>query len=231
MKIFFIRAKTIIALVVVSIITALSCVGVVQIKQANALSKNGYKIVIDAGHGGIDGGVVGADGKTKESTINLYIAKILANTLSRKGYTVTLTRKTEAGLYSSSATSKKLSDMQKRKEIINEIEPHLVISIHQNSYPSQKVSGAQVFYSSLQEESKDFANLLQNDFNEFLSQNKQSKLADYYILQCSSYPSLLVECGFMSNATEFNKLLDKSYREKLAQVIANSVDKMFGITA
>jgi N-acetylmuramoyl-L-alanine amidase len=188
--------------------------------------KNGIKIVIDAGHGGIDGGVVGMDGKTKESTLNLYISKILANELSRKGYIVTMTRKTDSGLYQTGATNKKLSDMQKRKQIINEVAPSLVISIHQNYYPSKSVSGAQVFYSDKQEKSKEYAEKMQSSLNGFLSQNKQSKLADYYILQCSVYPTMLIECGFVSNASDLKNLLNPSYRERFSREIARVVDEI-----
>jgi N-acetylmuramoyl-L-alanine amidase len=116
--------------------------------------------------------------------------------------------------------------MQKRKQIINEVAPSLVISIHQNYYPSSSVKGAQVFYSDKQEKSKEYAEKMQSSLNGFLSQNKQSKLADYYILQCSVYPTMLIECGFVSNASDLKNLLNPSYRERFSREIARVVDEI-----
>lgn len=227
MGVFVLKLKNVLALVLVGVVTALICVGIVWYKRAEAASKNGYVIVIDPGHGGADGGVVSAQKKVKESEINLYVSKILANTLSRRGYTVRLTRKTDTGLYEVGASNKKLSDMQKRREIINGNKPDLVISIHQNFFPSSSVHGAHVFYSDKQEKSEQYAKIFQQDLNAGLGQSKEHKKADYYILQCSEYPSLLIECGFLSNLTDEKNLLNASYRQKIAEIIANSVDKVF----
>ena len=227
MRVFFVHIKTLIALVLVAVITTLICVGIVHYKRTVQASKNGYVIVIDPGHGGMDGGVVSSVKKVKESEINLYISKILANTLSRKGYTVKLTRKSDIGLYDVGASNKKLSDMKKRKEIINNAKPDLVISIHQNYFASPSVSGAHVFYSDKQEKSEAYAKIFQQELNVTLGQNKEHKKADYYVLQCSSFPSLLIECGFLSNPTDESNLLKPSYRERIADIIAKSVDKVF----
>ena len=197
-----------------------------KIKLVYVSTLNGKIIVIDAGHGGVDGGVVGVNG-TVESEINLKISKILRHYLQEKGYKVVLTRTGENGLYEVGAKNKKLSDMQKRKEIINENSPDLVISIHQNSYPLKTVKGAQVFYAESNEKSSEIAQCLQNALNEFYSQDKKSKKADYYVLQCSPYPTVLIECGFLSNAQDEKNLNDSTFRESLAKAIANSVDKIF----
>lgn len=222
-----IRAKNLIALALITVLTAFVCVGITHYKRVAQALKNGYVIVIDAGHGGADGGVVSNINKVKESEINLYVSKILANKLSRKGYTVKLTRNADVGLYEIGASNKKLSDMQKRKEIINAQKPNLVISIHQNYFPSTSVHGAHVFYSDKQEKSEHYAKLFQQDLNLALEQDKECKKADYYVLQCSPYPSLLIECGFLSNPNDEKNLLKASYREKLADIIATSVDKIF----
>ena len=227
MKVFFVHIKTLIALVLVAVVTTLICVGIVHYKRAVQASKNGYVIVIDPGHGGSDGGVVSGIKKVKESEINLYVSKILANMLSRKGYTVKLTRTSDVGLYDVGASNKKLSDMQKRKEIINNAKPDLVISIHQNYFASSAVHGAHVFYTDKQEKSEAYAKIFQQELNVTLGQNKEYKKADYYVLQCSSYPSLLIECGFLSNPTDESNLLKPSYRERIADIIAKSVDKVF----
>lgn len=196
-----------------------------SIKFALVSKLNGYTIVLDAGHGGIDGGVVGAHG-TVESDINLKITKILRHYLQEKGYKVVLTRKSTDGLYEIGAKSKKLSDMQKRKEIINQTAPNLVISIHQNSYPLKSVKGAQVFYCDNNENSEVIAKGVQSALNEFCSQDKKAKIADYYVLQCSPYPSILIECGFLSNAQDENNLNVSSFRESLAKLISTSVDSL-----
>ena len=148
-----------------------------SIKFALVSKLNGYTIVLDAGHGGIDGGVVGVNGSI-ESDINLKITKILRHYLQEKGYKVVLTRSGNEGLYDIGAKSKKLSDMQKRKEIINENAPQLVISIHQNSYPLKSVKGAQVFYAENNENSKVVAQAIQSSLNEFYVQEKSEKKAD-----------------------------------------------------
>ena len=227
MGVFVIRLKTLLALALVAVLTALACVGIVKYKQYVSASKNGYVIVIDPGHGGADGGVLSGTKKVKESEINLYVSKILANLLSRRGYTVKLTRSADVGLYEVGASNKKLSDMQKRKQIINDNKPDLVISIHQNHFSSASVRGAHVFYSDKQEESERYAQIFQADLNASLGQNKSHKKADYYVLQCSPYPSLLIECGFLSNPIDESNLLKPSYREKIAEIIASSVDKLF----
>ena len=195
------------------------------VKLAYVSTLNGKTIVLDAGHGGIDGGVVGLSG-TVESDINLKITKILRHYLQEKGYKVVLTRGGADGLYDVGAQSKKLSDMQKRKQIINENSPDLVISIHQNSYPLKSVKGAQVFYADNNEKSTEVAQGLQSALNEFYSQDKKSKKADYYVLQCSPYPTVLIECGFLSNAQDEKNLNDSAFRESLAKVISTSVDSL-----
>ena len=230
MRIFLFNKKTVIALIVIALITSAICVGIVERKKAVQTAKNGITVVIDAGHGGIDGGVVGKNSGVKESEINLKIAKMLGSSLSRKGYNCVLTRKDGNGLYQIGAKSKKLSDMQKRKEIINSSSADLMISIHQNYFSSSSVKGAQVFFAQNNEKSGTYAGIFQTEFNAFCSQNKQAKLADYYVLQCSIIPSILVECGFLSNAEDEKNLTTPSYREKLVEMMATTVDKIFNQT-
>ena len=103
--------------------------------------KIGKTVVIDAGHGGIDGGVTGSTG-VKESDINLAVARSLKHFLKTKGYDVILTRSTTDGLYGMTAKNKKLKDMEARKRIINEAKADLVVSVHCNSYPRSAQTGA-----------------------------------------------------------------------------------------
>ena len=124
-----------------------------------------FSIVLDAGHGGIDGGVSGKKTGIKESDLNLSITHVLNETLLDMGFEVTLTRKTEGGLYGTPTKGFKRRDMQKRKEIIEGAKPALVISIHQNFYPSSSTRGAQVFYNPQSDEGKTLALCLQDSLN------------------------------------------------------------------
>ena len=178
-----------------------------------------YTVVIDAGHGGIDGGCVGASG-VEESTLNLEYSKTLKKYFSSYGFKVVMTRETENGLYSAFSKNKKKDDMQKRKEIIQKANPNFVISIHMNSYPSQSSRGAQVFYNKDSEASKNLATSIQTEFQKNLVKPRKSALAgDYFIVGCSSAPTVIVECGFVSNPEEEKLLLSEEYRQKLCYSI------------
>ena len=122
--------------VVTIFLTAVTvCIRALNAQAVSAFSE-GMRIVVDAGHGGIDGGVSGKNTGVKESDLNLSISMALKEELEDMGFEVTLTRKTEAGLYDTTAKGFKKRDMQRRKEIIEEVKPALVISIHQLPYPS-----------------------------------------------------------------------------------------------
>ena len=122
------------------------CVRVLSGSTAVAAFEDGLRVVIDAGHGGIDGGVVGRTTGVKESDINLDIAYELQYVLEDMGFEVTMTRKTQAGLYDTTAKGFKRRDMEKRREIIQRAKPDFVLSVHQNYYPSSAYRGGQVFY-------------------------------------------------------------------------------------
>ncbi len=218
-------------ILIYSLIVLFAIGGIVAVQMSGSFVKtsanNGITIVIDAGHGGIDGGVVGKTSGKKESDLNLSIAQSLRHFLIKGGYNVVLTRKDSGGLYDSSASNLKLSDMKKRKETINAAKPDLVVSIHQNSYPLSTAKGAQVFYDASSEKSAAAAKTIQNILNDSLSGNRISKTAEYYILQCSPYPSVLVECGFLSNPVEENLLLTPEYREKVAYALYTAICNVF----
>ena len=119
----------------------------VAISAVGAKNENGkYIIVIDAGHGGSDGGMEGRIFGTRESDINLYISRMLCHYLKKNGYKVIMTRNADITLSDGKTKNKKLSEMKKRAEIINSAKPDLMISVHQNSYPLSSVKGAQAFY-------------------------------------------------------------------------------------
>lgn len=174
-------------------------------------------IVIDAGHGGIDPGKIGIHGE-QEKEINLKIAEILKTFLELDGYEVVMTRTEDGGLYDENTPNKKVQDMKRRIEVIEEADPILVVSIHQNSYSEEYVKGGQVFYYGTSEVSKDLAETIQKQLKQLDPENKREAKANtsYYLLKKTSRPIVIVECGFLSNAAEADKLSDPLYEERLA---------------
>lgn len=181
-----------------------------------------FTVVIDAGHGGVDGGVVGTVSGTKESDINLSISRYLQEEFEEAGFRVVQTRPTEAGLYGAATTGYKRRDMKKRAEIIRENTPALVISVHQNffSLPSRK--GAQVFFREDSVSSQTLACSIQTALNEMSSATRKyaALKGDYYILNCSDHPSVIVECGFLSNPEDEANLISAEFQKSVAATIA-----------
>ncbi len=178
-------------------------------------------VVIDAGHGGADPGKVGVDGSL-EKDINLKIAKKLAMFLAAADVDVVLTREDDVGLYDENVSNKKVQDMKNRVALIEEKKPALTVSIHQNSYHEEYVHGAQVFYYEGSEESKEVAERMQRVLAEQIDPDnaRQAKAnSSYYLLKKTSSPIVIVECGFLSNYEEAQKLSSEVYQEKTAWAI------------
>ena len=183
-------------------------------------------IVVDAGHGGIDGGATSCTG-VLESGINLQIALRLNDLMRFMGYETIMVRTTDTSIYTQGSTiaAQKVSDLKERVALVNRTENALLISIHQNTYPESKYSGAQVFYAK-DEQSKALADRLQSDFREVLNpgSKRQSKSSDgIYLMQNITRPGILIECGFLSNPREEALLRDSVYQKKLCCVIASGV--------
>ncbi|MDE7297133.1 MAG: N-acetylmuramoyl-L-alanine amidase [Clostridia bacterium] len=178
-------------------------------------------VVIDAGHGGIDGGVTGIKSGTKESDINLSISRHLQKEFEEAGFLVVQTRPTEAGLYGAATPGFKKRDMKKRAEVIATNTPALVISIHQNFFSLQSRRGAQVFFRENGENSKTLACAIQTALNEMPECVKKSEplKGDYYMLNCNELPAVIVECGFLSNPEDEALLISEEYQKKLAATI------------
>ena len=174
-------------------------------------------IVIDVGHGGSDPGKVGVDGSL-EKDINLQIALRLKTYLEQSDVSVVMTREEDIDLHSEGAGSKKMADMRNRCQIINDAKPDLVVSIHQNSYHEEAVKGAQVFYYSTSEKSKGLAEILQRRFKELNPENRRNAKGNdsYFLLKKTVKPIVIVECGFLSNREEAEKLSSALYQEKMA---------------
>ena len=195
--------------------------------QAVAAFDNPLRIVIDAGHGGVDGGVVGRKTGVKESDVNLAIAFELCEVLTDLGAEVVMTRKTAAGLYDTAAKGFKKRDMQKRKEIAEAAKPDFLISIHQNAYPSTRYRGGQVFYNVEDENGENLATLTQNALNALYAQEgvkgRKQTAGDFFMLKCCACPSLLIECGFLSNPEDETLLQTAVWQRKLAEGIASGL--------
>lgn len=189
-------------------------------------------IVIDPGHGGIDGGAETAGGVC-EKDINLSISKGIKRLAEDEGWTVLMTRDEDKGLYSDekgSVRNKKTEDLKKRRDIINGSGADAAVSIHLNSYPSQAVKGAQTFYPKNSDEGKEIAELIQNRIRENLdSENERTSLAkdDIIIMKNNTVPLVLVECGFLSNKEEAEKLQNKDYQRELSEIIFESLKEYF----
>lgn len=215
--------------VLVGFIAAVTlCVQALNTPQTvGAFGEENMRIVVDAGHGGADGGVSGKTTGVKESDLNLAIAYRVSDVLTDMGFEVTMTRKTEAGLYGTATKGFKKRDMQRRKEIIESVDPMLVLSIHQNRYPARSVRGGQVFYAKESERGKALALSVQAELNELYGKEKvkerKAAVGDYFILNCADCPSVIVECGFLSNPIDEKLLTTEIWQKKLAESIATGV--------
>ncbi len=216
------------ATLAVAFITAVTlCIQALNTQAVSAFSNGNMRIVVDAGHGGIDGGVTGRTTGVKESDLNLDISMALKERLEELGFEVVLTRKTEAGLYGTATKGFKKRDMQKRKEIIQNADPALVISIHQNFYPSKATRGGQVFYSQQSEEGKRLALFMQSRLNALYKgegvKERNAAKGEYFMLECADSPSVIVECAFLSNAADEALVKKGSFQRELAASLAAGV--------
>ena len=178
-------------------------------------------IVLDPGHGGDDPGMAGSSGIT-EKVLNLVYAEKLARLFADAGYRVVLTRETEDGLYDADSSHKKAQDMQRRVAIIAKEQPLLTLSIHQNSYQDPAVCGPQVFFYEHSADGEALAKCIQDCLNTELSITRprvQKGNGSYYILKRSAGTTVIVECGFLSNPQEEEKLQQESYQDQVVQAV------------
>lgn len=189
--------------------------------SAKTTEKTRNCIVLDAGHGGSDPGKVGCN-DILEKDINLSIVYKLKTLFENKGFKVVLTRTDDKPLADDNAKNMKIEDMRNRVALITETMPIMTISIHQNSFPDASISGPQVFFYDQSPEGKVIAATLQNTLNTIMDPPKprmSKSNDDYYILKKTPTPTVIVECGFLSNEKEASDLTTDSYQEKLARAI------------
>lgn len=192
---------------------------------AMATAINQKTVIIDAGHGEPDGGGSGEDG-TREAAINLAVAKKLEEIMTQNGCKVIMTRTGENGIYDSSANTigeKKRSDMYKRRDIQKNSGADIYISIHMNKFEQTQYYGAQVVYDAKDQDSKKLATEIQKALKEGVDPNNERKPMaagkDIWILKVATIPSVIVECGFLSNPNELSLLKTDEYQTKLAWAI------------
>lgn len=211
---------------IISILVAMGASQAATAMAENTPIEREYTIIIDAGHGGEDGGAISCTG-VKESQINLQIARKLESLLKLLGYRTHMIRSADISVYTDGSTiaQKKVSDLKERVRIVNGVNNAILISIHQNTFPAEQYSGAQVFYNG-DESAKELAQHLQQTFLETLNpgSRRTCKSADHvYLMQRIQCPGILVECGFLSNFREEAKLRSGDYQQKIVCVIASSL--------
>jgi N-acetylmuramoyl-L-alanine amidase len=205
-----------------------------DIKDVVSVINNERVVIIDAGHGGEDGGAVSATG-ISEADINLAIALDLQELLEQTGITVILTRSTDEAIYdtdkSGSIKEKKVSDLKNRVKIGNESSADLFVSIHLNKISQTQYDGWQTFYKENDEKGKNIAELIQENLNSTISlENKRlpKTIENIYLVENVTIPITIVECGFLSNQQELSLLITKEYQQKLAWGIYSGIIEWFG---
>lgn len=182
-------------------------------------------IILDAGHGGMDGGCSSADG-IPEKGINLSILLKLRDLLTMSGYTVEVTRDTDKSIHDSGVegiANQKSSDMDNRLELFNRYDNAICLSIHQNQFTDPKYSGAQMFYAPTNAQSEALAQSLQNAFHNMLQPENEREIKqcgkELFLCYYCENPTVMVECGFLSNPDEAALLSDEAYQHKVAFTI------------
>lgn len=217
------------------------CMGILLIAGALVLSREVVQvvsenqraaktIVVDAGHGGTDPGMV--TDELKEKDINLAISKKLKDYLEKEGYWVEMTRTEDHGLYEEGSRNQKAQDMQNRVALIAEKKPLLTVSIHQNSYPDPSVKGPQVFYYEDSVEGEKLADCIQNQMNvklEVENPRKAKGNTSYYLLKKSSGILNIIECGFMTNPQEAANLQKEAYQQKVVEAVGSGIIEYLGM--
>ena len=218
--------------VIVAIITCLLIVTYIIPVNAFAFDNSNKVILIDPGHGGIDGGAKSKAG-TIEKDINLQISLKLRDNLEEKGYKVYMTRDEDEGLYQKGNTikEKKREDLNRRVEMKKETNCDIFVSIHQNMFPQSKCYEAQVWYAS-NENSYNLATIVQESIKESVKDNNKrvaKPAAEAYLILRDKYEgaSILVECGFLSNPDEESRLKSDEHQNLIVEGISNGIDKYF----
>ena len=224
----FLRRYAYVYLYVAAFFLGLAALGRQSVETVSGLAplSGSCVLVIDAGHGGEDGGTTGAAG-THEDEVNLAIAKRLEAMLTLMGYQTRMTRSDSGSLATEGETirARKQSDLRNRVALANKYQNSILVSIHQNHFPDPKYDGAQVFFT---DSAESLANAMQASLTTALaphSRRTAKKASGIYLMEHITCPGLLVECGFLSNPAEEQKLLTAQYQKQMAAVMATVLAK------
>lgn len=222
--------KSLIVLLLATVV-CISSVLLCQIQIASSgtiISDELPVIIIDAGHGGEDGGAIGVDG-TYEKDVNLEISLKLNDILSIFGYKTHLIRTTDSAIHTEGDTirQRKVSDIHNRTATMDLYENCIYLSIHQNKYSDGRIWGTQTFYSANCDESREIAQLIQNAVKSQIQPNNKRQIkksgTDIYVLYNATKPAVMVECGFVSNPHELSQLKNNEYQCNMALSIATGI--------
>ena len=227
-KIFDFRGKYVTSILITLVITlfisavSVSCVhGEELFISAVSMVDEGKIVILDAGHGGEDCGAIGVSG-VYEKDINLSVTLLVGEELERRGYLVVYTRTDDRMLYKPEENVKgirKISDLKNRCEVASRYPGAAFVSIHMNSFGMEKYSGLQVYYSENDPTSRNLAEKVQTTVRDSLQTSNKRKIKsgkDMYVLENVTNPAILIECGFLSNASECAKLSEKEYQKQLS---------------
>ena len=235
-----ISSKTILSLILIFIFTFITSGTVIVMKKKTLKVSADFNrfqtVIIDAGHGGVDGGTSAKDG-TLEKDLNLQIALKLNEMLNSMGVKTILIRDKDVSVHDETAKTirqKKVSDLKNRLNIINNTDDPVFVSIHQNHFDEAKYNGTQIFYSKNNPLSRSLAEKIRMPVITYLQKENTREIkqsgTEIFLLNNSQVPSVMVECGFLSNDEEVNNLKNNNYQQELAFLIAIGIIDYFNDT-
>ncbi len=215
-----------------SLLTAFAIHGLFSAQTVSAEGVPGHTIILDAGHGGADGGASGADG-TRESDLNLSVTLKTDAVLCLMGEETLLTRSDDGDLSDITAETiaqKKVTDIRNRVALVNDHSGGILLSIHMNSFPQSKFYGPQVFFGAVGE-SKTLGEAIQKNLLLLVPENQRKTKpisSEVYLMNHITVPAVLVECGFLTNGEELERLKTEDYQKQLAVILAVSAANHLG---
>lgn len=238
MKRYFIHRTTVFCLILLLPVFLFGCAVTseqwsIPVQHPDIGMLENHTIILDAGHGGFDGGAIGKTTGVREDVLNLQVVQKLQTLLEQAGAEVLLTRKDDQGLNNPTSSSSrwKREDMNARYRLIKDSQADLVLSVHMNKFTQSSVYGAQVFYQKGDEQSAAFANTLQSMLHTLPQAGKRMvKYGDYMVLKAGLPVSALVECGFLSNPNDEAILQDEDYQYQLAWCMYAAITAHFQLS-
>lgn len=204
-----------------------------EIIETNTILDTSKTIILDAGHGGFDGGASASDG-TVEKNINLQIATKVSASLRLNGYTVIMTRNSDTGTEDNqddTIAKRKKSDLSNRLQLMKDNPDAIFVSIHLNKFTTSSANGAQVFYTKNFTEAQNLANCVQSSIKILLQPENERVVkqgtSSTYLLKNAAVPAIIVECGFLSNKSELEKLKKDEYQSQMAFAITNGIMEFY----